>query len=580
MLKCKKCKKSLSLPKSISQIDNEAIDLVQSSLPTPTSEPKIKQTIHNSALPADLSENNLLQLWSHLPEDYKKTLSEYTSKFKNLGDTKFSEAYGLVYYNTSDMVYILEASLAANQFFEPSFHQEPSGFTNKLDHINPLSNHAPYYENDLKPLAKNSPLPLEESSKASYDSHDFVDSITPAKNIKSSKNLLFSNKKIQDLHDSPFSIIEKNTLDSFIILDKNKSLNQGNIDCFQQNPSPNQTDYLSHYNDSAKVLNANDPKSPQNSSFNNSNSIKSPSVLQNSDKKSIQEYHMYENKNSLLDKTHSILDHPLCVECSKTLINLINSKILDLAEEHQSYLDLYQFYLNNNNQLTGYNFNSNDLTLNHDSKKTTNLELAELHKELDSLTAQDLEYDRTLDNLAKQLETLSEESNDLDNKINFSLLEKNELSAKLTSLNSEIDYLQHNYNKQSNLLFNLQQINVYNDLFTIKIFGANGQITSYDDSRSNLAIIGVINGFRLGRVDVDNIIFNYANSKTNNHYLINKGEITWPEINAAWGQCQLLLVTVARRLNYEFKDYKLIPMGSYSKIAKKLNNSEKSTFEL
>ena len=50
------------------------------------------------------------------------------------------------------------------------------------------------------------------------------------------------------------------------------------------------------------------------------------------------------------------------------------------------------------------------------------------------------------------------------------------------------------------------------------------------------------------------------------------------EINAAWGQAALLLCTIATRVGYRFKRYRIIPMGSYSKIA--VANDERSTYEL
>jgi beclin 1 len=44
--------------------------------------------------------------------------------------------------------------------------------------------------------------------------------------------------------------------------------------------------------------------------------------------------------------------------------------------------------------------------------------------------------------------------------------------------------------------------------------------------------------------------------------------VDWAEINAAWGQIVLLLVVVAEKLGYKFRDYKLVPVGSSSKIVK------------
>eukprot|EP01116_Phalansterium_solitarium_P004222 TRINITY_DN15155_c0_g1_i1.p1 TRINITY_DN15155_c0_g1~~TRINITY_DN15155_c0_g1_i1.p1 ORF type:complete len:631 (+),score=232.81 TRINITY_DN15155_c0_g1_i1:200-2092(+) len=57
---------------------------------------------------------------------------------------------------------------------------------------------------------------------------------------------------------------------------------------------------------------------------------------------------------------------------------------------------------------------------------------------------------------------------------------------------------------------------------------------------------GTINNFRLGRLP--------------------QQPVDWNEINAAWGQTTLLMHTIARRLNFTFSTYRLLPMGSMSKL--------------
>jgi len=78
----------------------------------------------------------------------------------------------------------------------------------------------------------------------------------------------------------------------------------------------------------------------------------------------------------------------------------------------------------------------------------------------------------------------------------------------------------------------LKRTNVFNDAFHITSDGH----------------FGTINGFRLGRLPSQ--------------------AVEWGEINAALGQVVLLLHTIAERCNYKFKQYKLIPMGSFSKISR------------
>jgi beclin 1 len=42
--------------------------------------------------------------------------------------------------------------------------------------------------------------------------------------------------------------------------------------------------------------------------------------------------------------------------------------------------------------------------------------------------------------------------------------------------------------------------------------------------------------------------------------------IEWSEINAALGLCLLLLYTLAKRLDFKFVGFELVPLGSFSRI--------------
>lgn len=68
---------------------------------------------------------------------------------------------------------------------------------------------------------------------------------------------------------------------------------------------------------------------------------------------------------------------------------------------------------------------------------------------------------------------------------------------------------------------------------------------------------GTINGFRLGRLPSQ--------------------PVDWNEINAAWGQATLLLYTIAKKCNFKFSTYRLLPIGSASKMER---ISDRSTYEL
>lgn len=97
------------------------------------------------------------------------------------------------------------------------------------------------------------------------------------------------------------------------------------------------------------------------------------------------------------------------------------------------------------------------------------------------------------------------------------------------------------YTSAVNTLEKLQKTNVYADAFNI---GHDGGLAT-------------INGLRFGRLPAV--------------------QVEWAEINAAWGCTLLLLKTIARKLEYDIVGYKLIPMGSYSKLEKLGTPSEKAT---
>uniref|UniRef100_A0A7S1G4N8 Atg6 BARA domain-containing protein n=1 Tax=Bicosoecida sp. CB-2014 TaxID=1486930 RepID=A0A7S1G4N8_9STRA len=69
---------------------------------------------------------------------------------------------------------------------------------------------------------------------------------------------------------------------------------------------------------------------------------------------------------------------------------------------------------------------------------------------------------------------------------------------------------------------------------------------------------GTINGFRLGKLPW--------------------ADVSWSEINAAFGQAAMLLNTVADSVGYVFRAYTPVPMGSYSRLAKV--GDERTTHQL
>ena len=112
---------------------------------------------------------------------------------------------------------------------------------------------------------------------------------------------------------------------------------------------------------------------------------------------------------------------------------------------------------------------------------------------------------------------------------------KSRESDRLESFRSELEY-----SKQR--LASLTSVNVCNVAFFIWHDGP----------------FGTINSFRLGRCP--SIL------------------VEWSEVNCAWGQTALLLATIAHKLSFTFSKYRIIPMGSASKIAR--TGRERNSYDL
>ncbi|CAG8462654.1 13934_t:CDS:2 [Acaulospora colombiana] len=142
------------------------------------------------------------------------------------------------------------------------------------------------------------------------------------------------------------------------------------------------------------------------------------------------------------------------------------------------------------------------------------------------------EIERERDEMKKELAALEKEAEELDKLEESYWQEFNDFHIQLQSFQNERDSVNLKYDHDARQLEKLQKTNVYNDTFCI---GHDGHF-------------GTINGFRLGRLP--------------------NQMVEWSEINAAWGQTLLLLATIANKLNFTFKTYRLVPLGSFSRIEK------------
>lgn len=157
---------------------------------------------------------------------------------------------------------------------------------------------------------------------------------------------------------------------------------------------------------------------------------------------------------------------------------------------------------------------------------------------LEKLKQTELECEKTeaeLQELERQEAELDREEELFWDDYNQHLLESAEIQSRLDSITTRYQNDQIELNK-------LQATNVYKDAFCI------GCETG----------VGTINGLRLGRLpDVP---------------------VEWVEINAAWGHTTLLLQTLCKRMQFTLEGFRLIPMGSFSRIER--TKGDKACLEL
>jgi beclin 1 len=216
--------------------------------------------------------------------------------------------------------------------------------------------------------------------------------------------------------------------------------------------------------------------------------------------------------------SHSDIDHPICVECSSILISQLNFRLVSSTRERDAYASFLKSLQQTSNQSNG------DPPANRDLE----LLVMEERKAFDDL----IHLENEKRKLEVELGDLEEESRMLDDRERAFWEVRNAFDGKLHGVEVELISLEEKYSNDQKQLERLQRTNVYNDTFCI---GHDGYF-------------GTINNLRLGRLSSQNV--------------------EWAEINAAWGQTLLLLVTVAERIGFQFQGYRLRPLGSTSRIEK------------
>ncbi|KAF5321405.1 hypothetical protein D9619_001443 [Psilocybe cf. subviscida] len=229
--------------------------------------------------------------------------------------------------------------------------------------------------------------------------------------------------------------------------------------------------------------------------------------------------------------TRTDIDHPLCAECTQILLANLQRQLDETKKERDGYIAFEKEVRKERER------ESHGLSKGEAEKKIEKL------KQEEALAIEQLkEAEREREQLDAELQQLEVSERNLEleeaefwRSYNDHVLATEQQTGRLATFRAA-------YASGLATLEKLERTNVYNDTFCI---GHDG-------------VFGTINGLRLGRVP--------------------GVPVEWAEINAAWGQTLLLLYTIARKLDYTFENYRLVPMGSFSRIEK--TTGDKANYEL
>lgn len=214
--------------------------------------------------------------------------------------------------------------------------------------------------------------------------------------------------------------------------------------------------------------------------------------------------------------SNSEINHPVCSDCSDYLLEMMEQQLKSIETEWNER-NAYLTKLESNDEFP--------------------VSLEELEKEVESLKTEEQKLLKELgtlkrdeDSIKEQIRVQEEEKRRLKNEDEKYWREYTKHRKELIAAEDEYRSLECQLQYSKSQLEKLKATNIFNVTFHI-----------WHSSH-----FATINGFRLGRLP--------------------SAPVEWGEINGAWGQTCLLLVSLARKINLTFKRYKLIPYGNNSYV--------------
>lgn len=224
------------------------------------------------------------------------------------------------------------------------------------------------------------------------------------------------------------------------------------------------------------------------------------------------------------------IDHPLCNDCAKILYEKLKQQLAKVKKEnvfYQSYYNQFISDIENNEEES-----NNERDVGVEEEQINNLKEKQ-KSDFETLEIMEIQL-KELEKEYSKLEQEAKELNELEKEV---WKKANLIQLKMDEYNDYKESIEISLNQMSDKLNSLHMANGYNDTFRIEYDGP----------------FGTINGFRLGRLP--------------------SHQIDLCEINAAFGQTLLLLYSLAKKADFQFKNYRLIPNGSFSRVEKLDDNS-------
>ncbi|KAH7488174.1 hypothetical protein PRIC1_007706 [Phytophthora ramorum] len=212
---------------------------------------------------------------------------------------------------------------------------------------------------------------------------------------------------------------------------------------------------------------------------------------------------------------------PVCKECMDGMVTMIDGQ----AERARYEKRCFAGFLHNT---TSSSVHSEDIEHIEDKIRFYENELNALEENLKLMESERKVIAQQQDSMNEEEKVLIYEEAELWEQVNGLQLQEAVFQGIRDAGTAQIDAMERK-------VASAKHLNILTDMFVIGHDGA----------------FGTINQFRMGQSS------SFA--------------VEWNEINAAFGECALLLQTLASIVGLEFSDFKIVPLGSFSKMIRTSN---------